>query len=111
MKVWDFDFVEEGDSGFFVGVSNLHRWSLPVFASGSACGRSRHRATRYAAINNPENRMSHREMQVLDDLHVIGRDDYADVAQGFHFSALETRDADLGRSSLSRNLQCVSNIP
>src|SRR5882762_7845040 len=84
--------------------------SLPVFASGSACGRSRHRATRYAAIDNPENRMSHREMQVLDDLHVIGRDDYADVAQGFHFPALETRDADRRRSSLSRHLQGVQNI-
>src|ERR1700682_5842762 len=106
----DFHFVEEGDSAFFVGVSNLHRWSLPVFASGSACGRSRHRATRYAAIDNPENRMSHREMQVFDDLHVIGRDDYADVAQGFHFPALATRDADPLRSSLSRHLQGVQNI-
>ena len=49
-------------------------------------------------------------MQVLDDLHVIGRDDYADVAQGFHFSALETRDADRRRSSLSRNSQSIQNI-
>jgi len=29
-KVSDFHFVEEGDSAFFVGVSNLRRWSLPV---------------------------------------------------------------------------------
>src|SRR5260370_33622093 len=102
-RLSDFHFVKEGVSAFFVQVSNLRRRSLPVFASGSACGRSRHRATRYAAIDNPENRMSHREMQVLDDLHVIGRDDYADIAQVCHFAALDTRNADRRRSTLSRH--------
>jgi hypothetical protein len=30
-KVSDFHFVDKGDSAFFVGVLNLHRWSLPGF--------------------------------------------------------------------------------
>jgi len=109
-KVSDFHFVEEGDSAFFVGISNLRRWSLPVFASGSACGRSRHRATRYAAIDNPENRMSQRKMQVLDDLHVIGRNDYAMSPQGPSFLRLGTRDADRRRSGPLRHLQCVQTF-
>src|SRR6266851_4253459 len=49
-------------------------------------------------------------MQVLDDLHVVGRDNYADVTKRLHFSALKARHADRRRSSLSRHLQSIQNI-
>jgi hypothetical protein len=50
-------------------------------------------------------------MQVFDDLHVIGRDDQANVAQGPHFPALEAGDANGRRSRLSGHLQRPQNVP
>src|SRR5690242_14260653 len=82
------------------GISNVLRWFLLVIAPGSACGNGCHGATRNSVEDNPEDRMSHRYMQVLDDLHVVGRNNYADVTKRLHFSTLEARDADCRCSSL-----------
>ncbi len=37
-------------------------------------------------------------MKIFDNLHVVGRNDDADVAQRFHFSSLKAGDAGRGRS-------------
>ena len=54
--------------------------------------------------------MRYRKVQVLDDLHVIGRHDDANVTKGLHCSALEIRDSYCHRTSLPRHPQCVQDV-
>lgn len=58
-----------------------------------SCRRRCHGATRHAAVNNAEDGMRHGQMQIFNNLHVVGRHDYADVAQGLHCPSLKTRDS------------------
>ena len=49
-------------------------------------------------------------MQVLDYLHVVRRDDDANITQGFHFPSLETRDAYCQCANTASYLQRIQNI-
>jgi len=40
----------------------------------------RHRPARHSAVNYSEDRVGHGKMQVFDDLHIVGRDNRANVA-------------------------------
>lgn len=54
--------------------------------------------------------MSQCKVQVLYDLHIVGRDYDAEIAQWLHRSALKTRKPNGHRASLSRRLQCIQYI-
>lgn len=54
--------------------------------------------------------MRDRQVQIFDNLHVITRDDYADVAQGLHLPALEASDADRFSPGLSGHPKSIQHI-
>src|SRR5580700_5960022 len=54
------------------------------------------------------------KMEIFDDLHVVGRNHYADIAQSLHLSSVETRDTSRDRSGLARETesgQYVGRVP